>query len=51
MVLLFESINIIFYAVAGVVGVGLGVLLATTIMRNALTRKGQQMLEEAKEKG
>ncbi len=51
MVLLFESINIIFYAVVGVVGVGLGVLLATTIMRNALTRKGQQMLEEAKEKG
>ena len=51
MVLLLESINIIFYAIAGVVGLGLGVLLATTIMRNALTRKSNQMLEEAKEKG
>ena len=51
MVLLFESLNIIFYAVAGVVGIGIGVLLATTIMRNALTKKSNQLLEEAKEKG
>ena len=40
------------YAVAGVlVGAGVGVLLATTIMRKALTRKSKQLLEEAKEKG
>ena len=40
------------YAVAGLaVGAGIGVLLATTIMRKALTRKSNQMLEEAKEKG
>jgi len=51
MVLLFESINIIFYAVAAIVGLGIGVLLATTIMRKALTRKSKQLLEEAKEKG
>ena len=51
MVLLFESLNIIFYTVAGVVGIGIGVLLATTIMRNALTKKSKQLLEEAKEKG
>lgn len=51
MVLLFESINIIFYAVAVIVGLGIGVLLATTIMRKALTRKSKQLLEEAKEKG
>ena len=50
MVLLTEM-NIIFYVVAGVVGIGLGVLLATTIMRKALTRKSNQLLEEAKEKG
>ena len=30
---------------------GLGTLLATTIMRNSLTRKSKQLLEEAKEKG
>ena len=40
------------YAVAGVLlGAGVGVLLATTIMRKALTRKSKQLLEEAKEKG
>ena len=51
MVLLFESINIVFYVVAGIVGLGIGILLATTIMRKALTRKSNQLLEEAKEKG
>ena len=51
MVLLTETINIIFYAIAGVVGLGIGILLATTIMRKALTRKSNQLLEEAKEKG
>ena len=50
MVLLF-GIEILFYAVAAVVGLGIGVLLATTIMRKALTRKSNQLLEEAKEKG
>ena len=50
MVLLFE-LQIIFYAVAGVAGLGIGVLLAATIMRNALTKKSKQLLEEAKEKG
>lgn len=51
MVLLFESLNIIFYAVACVAGIGIGVLAATTIMRNTLTKKSKQLLEEAKEKG
>ena len=50
MVLLTESMDIIFYAVAGVAGLGIGVLLATTLMRKALTRKSNQLLEEAKEK-
>ena len=48
---LLVSLNIIFYAIAGIVGIGIGVLIASTIMRNALTKKSQQMLEEAKEKG
>ena len=44
--------SIIIYAVISVlVGAGIGVLLATTIMRKALTRKSHQLLEEAKEKG
>ena len=48
---LLSLINIIFYAVAAIIGLGIGVLLATTIMRKALTRKSNQLLEEAKEKG
>ncbi len=52
MILLQVSTSIIMYAVVGViVGVGVGVLLATTVMRKALTRKSNQLLEEAKEKG
>ncbi len=43
--------TVIFCVVAGIVGLGIGVLLATTIMRNALTKKSNQLLEEAKEKG
>ena len=40
------------YAILGVlVGAGVGVLLATTVMRKGLTRKSKQLLEEAKEKG
>ena len=50
MILLQISTGII-YAVVGVAGLGLGTLLATTIMRNSLTRKSKQLLEEAKEKG
>ena len=52
MVLLQVSTSIIMYAVLGVIiGAGVGVLLATTVMRKALTRKSNQLLEEAKEKG
>ena len=52
MILLQVSTSIIMYAVVGViVGAGVGVLLATTVMRKALTRKINQLLEEAKEKG
>ena len=37
--------------VAGlVVGLGIGILLSSTVMRNALTKKSSQLLEEAKEK-
>jgi ribonuclease Y len=49
--LLLQISTVIIYAAIGVVGLGLGVLLATTMMRNALTKKSQQLLEEAKEKG
>ena len=52
MILLQVSMSIIIYAVVGVIiGAGIGVLLATTVMRKALTRKSNQLLEEAKEKG
>ena len=41
----------IIVCVAGlVVGLGVGVLLSSTVMRNALTKKGNELLEEAKEK-
>ena len=33
-----------------VVGGAIGVLLSSTVMRNALTKKSTQLLEEAKEK-
>ena len=52
MILLQVSMSIIIYAVVGVIiGAGIGVLLATTVMRKALTKKSNQLLEEAKEKG
>ncbi|MBO7459587.1 MAG: ribonuclease Y [Bacteroidales bacterium] len=52
MILLQVSTSIIMYAILGVlVGAGVGVLLATTVMRKGLTRKSKQLLEEAKEKG
>ena len=51
MILLQVSTSIIIYAVIGAIaGAGIGVLLATTIMRKALTRKSNHMLEEAMEK-
>lgn len=52
MILLQVSTSIIIYAAIGIAaGIGVGVLLATTVMRKALTRKSNQLLEEAKEKG
>mgnify|MGYP003307844468 CR=1 FL=1 len=51
MVLLLEATNILIPAAAVVVGGVVGVLLATTVMRSALTKKSNQLLEEAKEKG
>ena len=52
MILLQVSTSILIYAIVGIaIGVGVGVLLATTVMRKALTRKSNQLLEEAKEKG
>ncbi|MCQ2322507.1 MAG: ribonuclease Y [Bacteroidales bacterium] len=50
MVLLLAT-NILIPAAAVVVGGVVGVLLATTVMRSALTKKSNQLLEEAKEKG
>ena len=49
MVLLLAT-NILIPAAAVVVGGVVGVLLATTVMRSALTKKSNQLLEEAKEK-
>ena len=52
MILLQVSTSIIIDAIVALaVGGGIGVLLAATIMRKALTRKSNQLLEEAKEKG
>ena len=41
---------ILFGVTALVVGAGIGVLISSTVMRNALTKKSTQLLEEAKEK-
>ena len=43
--------TIIFAVVGLLIGAGAGVLLATTVLRNALTKKSNQLLSEAKEKG
>lgn len=46
------EVNSIIYTVIGIAaGIGVGVALATTVMRKALTKKSNQLLEEAKEKG
>ena len=42
--------TIIFAVVGLLIGAGAGVLLATTVLRNALTKKSNQLLSEAKEK-
>ncbi|MBO4574436.1 MAG: ribonuclease Y [Bacteroidales bacterium] len=49
--ILLQISTVIICAAVAIVGLGLGVLLATTIMRQALTKKSKQLLEEAKEKG
>lgn len=51
MILLSVTTNILVAVAAVLVGGGVGVLISTTVMRNALTRKSNQLLEEAKEKG
>lgn len=51
MILLSVTTNVLVAVAAILVGGGVGVLLSTTVMRNALTRKSTQLLEEAKEKG
>jgi ribonuclease Y len=42
--------TILFYVVFLIAGTGAGVALATTLMRKSLLRKGEALLEEAKEK-
>ncbi|MDO5342117.1 MAG: ribonuclease Y [Bacteroidia bacterium] len=51
MILLSVTTNVLVAVAVALVGGGIGVLLSTTVMRNALTRKSTQLLEEAKEKG
>jgi len=51
MILLSVTTNILITVAAILIGGGVGVLISTTVMRNALTRKSNQLLEEAKEKG
>lgn len=51
MILLSVTTNVFVAVAAILVGGGIGVLLSTTVMRNVLTRKSTQLLEEAKEKG
>ncbi|MCQ2308925.1 MAG: ribonuclease Y [Bacteroidales bacterium] len=51
MILLSVTTNVLVAVAVVLVGGGIGVLLSTTVMRNALTRKSTQLLEEAKEKG
>ncbi|HPE43943.1 MAG TPA: Rnase Y domain-containing protein, partial [Bacteroidales bacterium] len=42
--------EILIYALLLLAGLGLGALLAATVLRKALTKKGELLLEEAKEK-
>lgn len=50
MLLLSTVLSIVIGVAALIVGGGVGVLLATTVMRNTLLKKSNQLLEEAKEK-
>jgi ribonuclease Y len=43
-------IDIVFYAVAGVAGLVLGVIITATILRKAVEKKSEKLLQEAKEK-
>lgn len=43
--------EILFYIIAGLVGVGAGVIASTSFLRKALERKSMTLVEEAKEKG
>ncbi len=42
--------NIVIFIVVGLVGVGIGIALATTKLRSILEKKSQQVLKEAEEK-
>jgi len=44
------TMEILIYALLLLAGLGLGALLAATVLRKALTKKGELLLEEAKEK-
>ena len=43
--------TIIVSIIVAIIGIGIGILIATMIMRKALTKKGQQILTDAEEKG
>lgn len=51
MILLSSMMSVTLCVVGVLLGAGIGVLLSTTVMRNALLKKSNQVLEEAKEKG
>ena len=41
----------VYILIAAVVGIGIGILIANTILKNALTKRSQQLLKNAEEKG
>ncbi|NCD41311.1 MAG: ribonuclease Y [Bacteroidia bacterium] len=43
--------EILFYIIAGIAGLGVGILVSTTFLRKALEKKSLTILEDAKEKG
>jgi len=43
--------EILFYIIAGIAGLGVGILVSTTFVRKALEKKSLTILEDAKEKG
>lgn len=47
-----EPLGVVIIAIVAIaVGIGAGILASTTVLRNALTKKSQQLLKEAEEKG